>query len=84
VTEGEFHGAVELAQRISGSEDVAGCYVEHFVHHARGATPTTEVEQCATDELTASFIESGGELPQLVAELVRSDGFRYRDVGEVQ
>jgi hypothetical protein len=84
VTDGEFHGAVELAQRISGSDDVATCYVGHFVHHARGAAPTTEVEQCATDELTASFIESGGDLPRLVAELVRSDGFRYRDVGEAQ
>jgi len=82
VTDGEFQGAVELAQRISGSDDVAACYVGHFVHHARGTTPTTEVEQCATDELVTSFIESGGELPRLVAELVRSDGFQYRDVGE--
>jgi hypothetical protein len=82
VTDGEFHGAVELADRISGSDDVAACYVDHFVHHARGAAPTTEVEQCAADELVTSFIESGGELPRLVAELVRSDGFRYRDVGE--
>lgn len=82
VTEGEFVGAVELAQRIAASDEVAGCYVDHFVHHARGAAPTTEVEQCASEDLVAAFVESGQDLPQLVAEFVGSDGFRYRDVGD--
>jgi Protein of unknown function (DUF1592)/Protein of unknown function (DUF1588)/Protein of unknown function (DUF1587)/Protein of unknown function (DUF1595)/Protein of unknown function (DUF1585) len=82
VADGEFDGAVELAQRISGSDDVAACYVGHFIHHARGAAATTEVEQCASEDLTTTFIESGRDLPRLVAELVRSDGFRYRDVGD--
>ena len=58
------------------------CDVEHFVHHARGAASSTEVEHCADDDLAAAFVASGQDLPQLVADFVRSDGFRFRDVGD--
>ncbi len=81
VESGEFVGAVELATRIAAADEVSTCYVEHFVRHARGGPTTTEVEECASDDLAAAFAESGQDLPQLVAAFVRGDGFRFRDVG---
>ncbi len=78
----EFVGAIELGRLLSAAEPVSTCYVQHFVHHARGAAASTEVEQCADDDLAAAFVASGQDLPQLVADFVRSDGFRFRDVGD--
>jgi hypothetical protein len=82
VAAGDFVGAVELAQRLAEADAVSGCYVDHFVHSARGTTPVTEVEACASEDLRAMFLESGQDLAGLVAAFVRSDGFRYRDVGD--
>ncbi|MBX7079642.1 MAG: DUF1592 domain-containing protein [Nannocystaceae bacterium] len=82
IAEGDFVGAVELASRLAESDEIAGCYARHFTHHAHAAAPTTAVEQCAAEDLAARFVEAGGDLPTLVAELVASDGFRYRDLGE--
>jgi hypothetical protein len=78
----EFDGAVALATLLADAEPVSACYVDHFVHHARGRAASTEVEACADEDLVAAFVGSGQDLPQLVVEFVRSDGFRFRDIGE--
>ncbi|MEM6989676.1 MAG: DUF1592 domain-containing protein [Myxococcota bacterium] len=78
-----FDGAPELASLLAGSEPIAECFVENWMHHAYGTAPGgSEVAQCALDDMTAAFRESGDNLPELVVHMTRSDAFRYRDVSE--
>lgn len=78
-----FDGAAELNQMLAGAEPIATCFARNWMHHSFGVEPgTTEVSQCAMDDIATAFHESGDNLPELVVQLTRSDAFRYRDVSE--
>ena len=81
-----FDGAPELVDLLVGTAPVAECFARNWMHHSYGVEPGgNDVGQCALDDMTAAFIESGENLPELIVHMTRSDAFRYRDVsGEAQ
>ncbi len=76
-----FDGAPELVALLAGTEPVAECFTRNWMHHSYGVEPGgTDVGQCALDDITTAFIESGENLPELIVYMTRSDAFRFRDV----
>jgi len=74
---GAFDGAVELSQRLAGSEDVRSCVARQWFRYSLGRMDADE-DVCANDELLDRFADSGYHLRTLVHEVVQSDAFRYR------
>lgn len=74
---GTFDGAVELSQRLAGSEDVRSCVARQWFRYSLGRMDADE-DLCANDELLGRFADSGYHLRTLVHEVVQSDAFRYR------
>jgi hypothetical protein len=72
--DGEIDGVAELAQRLSSSVEVKGCFTRQWFRYALGRGETVH-DQCALDELTLRFEESGGDLRQLVVALTQSPAF---------
>ena len=75
--DGTFDGAVELSQRLSGSDDVRSCVARQWFRYSLGRMDADE-DVCANDELLDRFADSGYHLRTLVHEVVQSDAFRYR------
>ena len=75
--DGTFTGAIELAQRLSTSEDVRSCVARQWFRYSLGRMDADE-DVCANDELLNRFADSGYHLRTLVHEVVQSDAFRYR------
>ncbi len=72
--DGTFDGAVALSSQLAGSERVTQCAARHLFRYAYGRSETVG-DQCAIlDAVTAS----GGDMKELVVELVLRDNFRYR------
>ena len=73
--DGVVDGPLTLVDQLAGSRQVHDCAVTQLYRYALHHTET-EVDLPALDVLQASFWESGGDLDQLVVELVASDAFR--------
>jgi hypothetical protein len=80
--DGEFDGAVELAQRLAGSEQVQACVAQQWFRFALGRLET-EDDQCAFDHMTEAFDASDHDVRSLVRTIVLSDSFRFRRVDEL-
>lgn len=81
IDDATFDGAADLTDLLAGTQPVAECFTRNWMHHSYGVEPGDgEVGQCALDDMTAAFIESGESLPELIVHMTRSDAFRYRDV----
>lgn len=80
----QFDGVAELAAAMADSEEVERCAAQRVAEFAFGADvqSTTEDRSCMDDPIAEAFVESGGDLRELLVSLVRSDGFRLRDPGE--
>jgi hypothetical protein len=78
--EGPFNGAVELATKLGGSKDVAGCMVTHWFRFGNGRDKTAD-DACTLETLNKSFNASGGNLRELLLTLVQTDAFMFRSKG---
>jgi hypothetical protein len=78
---GEFHGIAELADKMSGSDDVAACFVDQFYRFSFGLQDG-EVLECAIDPVAEAFVEGGADIHDLVMQLALSGAFRTRIVVE--
>jgi len=75
---GTFQNATELLAHIADSKDGQTCFVSHWLEHAfRRPVDATE-DACLLAELSQSFADSGGSVPQLLQALAKSDRFKYR------
>lgn len=75
--DGDFNGAVELANQLAGSEDVARCMVTQYYRHALGRTETA-ADTCALDAMNEAFVESEGSIRELMVAVATSQAFRTR------
>lgn len=71
-----FTGPAELTRAIVEHPDFKGCFVKNLYRHAT-AQLEGEAEQGALEQLTEAFEASGGRVPTLVLELVRSPLFTH-------
>jgi hypothetical protein len=76
--DGPFVGAVQLAQRLAGSEDVKNCVATQWFRFAygRGETPN----ECSLVQLQGAFKASNYSIRSLLVALTQTDAFRYRPV----
>ncbi len=74
---GDFNGPVELANKLAQTDGVHDCMTKQWFRFAT-RRHEAEADDCALEELQQHFIESGGNVRDLIAELVTSNAFRYR------
>jgi hypothetical protein len=75
--QGDFNGALELAQVLGGSEQLRDCIVTQWYRYGSGRVEQ-EVDLCSMAQARAAFASRGGELKGLLLALATSDAFLYR------
>ena len=75
--DGAFSGLAELATKLATSSQVRDCAARQAHTFALGSGAAGE---CVSGEVTLAFAESGGDLRELVIDVVRSEAFRVRAV----
>jgi hypothetical protein len=80
---GEFDGAVELAHKLTGSEDVRACYATQWFRYASGRGET-HADDCSMAALRERFKAAGGNIQELLVALTQTDAFLYRKAGGAQ
>jgi hypothetical protein len=75
--DGDFIGAVELAQKLAGSRQVRACYVRQWFRYSLGRHET-EDDACTLRALESHFEESGRDVRALLLALPTTDAFRLR------
>ena len=78
---GEFDGVPGLGERLAGAEQTTTCFAEQMYRFGLGLE-SPQVLGCAIDPVAESFVESGGDIPTLVLDLVTSNAFRMRVLAE--
>lgn len=79
---GPFVGAVQMAQALAKSSEVADCASRQWLRFALGRLES-EADACTVSGLLARFESSGGNVPQLLADIVASEAFNHvRSTGE--
>ncbi|MBC8069948.1 MAG: DUF1592 domain-containing protein, partial [Deltaproteobacteria bacterium] len=73
--DGTFEGLLGLTEKLASSEQVRACVAQQANMFALGAEAGS---QCVSDELEQAFVASGGDLRELMIEVVRSEAFRLR------
>jgi hypothetical protein len=79
--DGEFDGAVQLAQKLADSSEVEACVAQQWFNFALGRVQSDN-DTCSTDLLLTGFVESGGNVRELMLSLAETDAFRMRRVTE--
>ncbi len=77
---GEFHGAVELAQRLAASSRVRACVAKEFYRFAMGGAPGTE-DACSAHRVAQTLVETGS-FERMLETLVTSGAFTLRQPTE--
>lgn len=80
-SDGAFYGAVELAERLSVSEDVRQCMANQLLRRALGRLEGGE-DACSLRRMDEAFAASGYELQTLLVAVTQTDAFLYRRLGE--
>jgi Protein of unknown function (DUF1592)/Protein of unknown function (DUF1588)/Protein of unknown function (DUF1595)/Protein of unknown function (DUF1585)/Protein of unknown function (DUF1587) len=81
--DGSFHGVVELASKLAGSEQVARCAVQQVMTYAVGRSPSPE-DLCSVDTLATDKTPRLLDLRDLIVQITKSDAFRRRKVVTVE
>lgn len=78
-----FSGAAELASLLADSPKVSDCVSLQFYRYAQGRLEE-EADTCAVTAHQEAFTRSGGDLLEMIVELVKTDSFRYRRAADTQ
>ena len=73
--DGTFDGAIELANRLAGSEIVSNCMVSQWFRYSMGRMETTN-DACSIQGIRQAFTASGGNIRELLARVALSPAFR--------
>lgn len=73
---GPFVGAVQMSQQLAKSTEVADCVSRQWLRFALGRLESS-ADACTVAKLQNDFDSSGGDVPQLLADVVVSEAFRY-------
>lgn len=74
---GEFNGAVELAKKLSESEEVRQCVATQWFRFGYGRAEG-EKDACTMADLQSVFAASGGNVKELLVALTQTESFLYR------
>ena len=77
--DGRYANAVELAAKLGAAEDVRACVAKQWLRYALGREDT-ESDHPSLDGALRGFQSSGGDLRELLFQVVRSDTFRHQKV----
>jgi hypothetical protein len=75
---GDFNGAVQLAQRLANSNEVRACVVSEWFTYAQGR-PAASADACSTAQLQAAFKAANYNIQALLVALTQTDAFLYRN-----
>jgi Protein of unknown function (DUF1592)/Protein of unknown function (DUF1588)/Protein of unknown function (DUF1595)/Protein of unknown function (DUF1585)/Protein of unknown function (DUF1587) len=78
--DGPFVGAVQLAQKLAGAEQVQQCVARQWFRFALGRLEDGS-DGCSLQGAFDAFDASKHDVRQLLAAIATSDAFRYRKVG---
>jgi hypothetical protein len=74
---GPVTGAIELAHKLAGSEQVRKCVAINWFRFANGRGETVD-DACSVARVNQAFSQSGGDLRELVLSMTQTDAFLYR------
>jgi Protein of unknown function (DUF1592)/Protein of unknown function (DUF1588)/Protein of unknown function (DUF1595)/Protein of unknown function (DUF1585)/Protein of unknown function (DUF1587) len=81
--DGTFVGAVELSQKLAGSEVVAECMVRQWVEYSLGRR-TGEGDDCLVKDTARAFLAADGDLRVLLGNLVTTPAFYQMSYGTMK
>ncbi|MEM1349434.1 MAG: DUF1592 domain-containing protein, partial [Myxococcota bacterium] len=81
--DGPFDGAAELAERLARSPELYQCTPVQWWRHAM-RRPLEFEDTCAVDRLRARFVESGGDVRQLMLDIIASPTFIERPIATTE
>jgi hypothetical protein len=73
---GPFDGAVELASKLAGSEEVANCMADQWFRFSLGRMESND-DACSIQAIRQGFRASNGNIRTLMAEIAVSPAFRH-------
>jgi len=79
--DGPFHGAVELAQKLSTDAGVRDCVATQWYRYAMGRVEDSS-DACSLQQVKSRFAAGNGAFRELLVGIVLSDAFRYRPATE--
>jgi hypothetical protein len=74
---GPIVGAIELANKLAASPQVAGCVAEKWYQWGIGRPPET-LDACSIEKVREQFSASNFDMRTIPAAIVSTDAFRYR------
>ncbi len=80
---GSFSGPGDLMEAIAASDEAHACYATHAFRYALGRMEAPQ-DECALEEIQGSFVDSGGDVRELMVAIATSDAFMFRTVGGAQ
>jgi hypothetical protein len=81
--DGKFSGVVELAKRLSGSQQVQDCVATQWFRFGYGRQEE-DADACTLGTLRDAFAKSGGNVRDLLVALTQTDAFMFRSPAEAQ
>ena len=75
--DGPFDGAVELGQRLAGSNQVQQCFATEWFRFGYGRAEGPD-DACTLAQIEQAFSASGNNVKSLLVALTQTDAFRYR------
>ena len=79
--DGEYTGAVELQGLLAESDVVHECVVKQWFTYAYGRNPES-ADACQLEALQDAFIDNGGQIDDLLVDVVTRPEFRLRAEGQ--
>ncbi len=77
--DGTFDGAVDLAQRVVGSQEAQACFATRWFRFAYGRAEQAE-DGCSVQSIRERFQDSDFDVLELLVALTQTDAFLYRNV----
>lgn len=75
--DGEFNGAIELAERLGQSGQVRECVTRQWFRYGYGRAEQA-ADDCSLQQIDAAFEKSGNDIKELLIALTQTDAFRLR------
>jgi hypothetical protein len=75
--DGPFDGAVDLAQRLSQSDEVRECVARQWFRYATRRIEGP-LDACSVSKVFGAFVESDFDIRTLMTSIVTTDAFRHR------
>jgi hypothetical protein len=79
---GTFDSAIDLAHALADSATVHDCVTRQWFRYATRRAEQ-DADDCTVSALSTAFVESDGDVRELIVGVVQSDAFRFRSQPEL-